>query len=201
MKTEAETIRIDRAKLTSRLKEICEAHDAYKKQANATRAELFMLSYQWVEATAAEDAVTQVAAIVRLAKMVKRKEHTVYGWYGCGKLMRQEGIDYRKCIATSVATLFNTSRSCPDATHRAAVLLIRTGKGTDAVKRLLAKDKVLAEVRAERKARKLEKNNALNVTRVKMEMIALRTLAEQFYGKAIIVSLFDEEDKELLTVR
>lgn len=195
--TQTKIKKVDRAALLRRLKELHERNKRALALADVTRAEIYITAYLLLEAMMAEETLGHIAAAQRIALQVKRHRSTVSFWYCCGKIMRKEGIDWRKCRPGGVTALTHVNGQISDADRRDCVRIIRNGGSPGAVRSRLSKSSHVRLVQAERKAAKLERAKRLTPTTLKMEMLALQTLAKRLYGKEISVALYDGGEEVL----
>lgn len=188
----------DLGQITSRLTKLAKSYWEARTFVHKNTCELYALSYQWVTAQASDKPEGVVSVIQRMAKMLHMGEAVAHTWYYCGKMMRENGIDYRKAQHNAVYRLWRHKGQITDAEWRRGLDCVRAGKGVFAVVQILRKSVHLAELQAERRAQKLARLKMLTPKMAKMEAMALCTLSKNIFKQKCSVKVFGEDGQELV---
>lgn len=178
--------------LTTRIKQAVLEYASKQNEAHTAHAALFSLSYQWVQAALLEGrAETTEAAIIKLASTVKRTVGTVQRWYYLGVFMAENRLTVRHNVR-GIKAVYSANRRLTKYELTRCLDMIRDGTSARDIHRVIAKSKAVHAAEAERKAEDLDRTGKLTRTRLRMEMMALLTMARKFYkSETVAVQVWD----------
>jgi len=174
--------RARQSELTAELKRYVAEFDALTTKVGKLQAHVYAASYEWVQICATEGKITPNAAIVRLANTLKRNVSGIKSWYYCGAFMAEHKLNAATCDHRSIYAVFRRGAVLSPYELRRCLEKVRKGDPFEDVNRIVTRSTSAAFVAAERKAESLSKSGTLNRTRLRMEMVALQTLARKLYG-------------------
>lgn len=155
-----------------------------KGKTSKLEARIFANAYTWVEQIREQDKnLTHLErALSCFASTFKVSTAVAKSYYYSGRYMAENELDAKVVDHRSVQ-LAQTSQAKMSKANRLKTLnAVRKGEGRSKVATIVRRavhDKVTA---ADRKAKRLDKSNDLTAERIKLEAMALLTLARKFYG-------------------
>ena len=183
-----------RERLTTELRTFLKEYDALTSRAGQVLIKVFAHVHDWIEEAADEaEAKGRYEGLNplfrRLGTTIKRTDKCIQGWYYCGRMMAEEGLDPNKTDHRSLRCLYNRRNTLSSFEYKKVVKMIRDGKDYGAVRRVVEKSKSAKIADAERKARRLLRAGNLNKNRLRMEALALLTLSQHLFGSEVTISI------------
>lgn len=174
-----------REELTSSLKRHVAMLDQANERVRHIESDLFRCTFEWVTIAVEDgDAKDLGTGLQRLASTLHRSMKAIEHWYYCGKYMAENRLG-KDADPRSVRAVYTQRQSLTKADHLKCVNIIRKGAPVEEVRAIVRKSAFRRALSAERKTEKLARNRQLTKPRVRMEMMALRTLAAKYFQQAV----------------
>jgi len=174
-----------RAELTSSLKRHVAMLDQANERVRHIESDIFRDTHEWISIALEDgDAADFSQGVARLASTIHRSLTSIKHWYYCGKYMADNRLG-SDADARSVRSVMSQRQSLTKADHLKCLDLIRKGSPVEEVRAVVRKSAFNRALTADRKAEKLTRNRQLTKPRVRMEMMALRTLAAKYFQQAV----------------
>lgn len=159
--------------------------DQANERVRAIESDLFRCTHEWVSIAVEDgDAKDVSAGIARLASTLRRSIKCTQHWYYCGKYMADNRLS-GDADARSVRSVYSQRQSLTKADHLKCLDLIRSGAPVEEVRAVVRKSAFRRALSSERKADRLSSSRQLTKPRLRMEMMALRTLAARYHQQAV----------------
>ena len=167
--------------------------DALQAKRYALSAKMFMWAYEWVHITTLLGKHKTIdQASERLANSLRITHAKARDWASCGAFMTANAIPITSHPG-AIRALNQRAGKVSKANFLRALQDIIDGHSLSEIKSHLQLAPAAAVSAAERKAAMLEAHGQLNKTQIKMEMLAVQTLAERLYDAHIIVALYNAD--------
>lgn len=178
-----------REELTTALRRHVAMLDQANERVRHIESDIYRCAYEWISIAIGDgDAKDVTDGVRRLGGTLKRASPTVEKWYYCGKYMADNALG-DDADARSVRTVFCNRQSLTKADHLKLVDLIRHGAPVEKVREVVQKSAFRRALSADRKAEMLSRSRQLTKPRLRMEMMALRTLAAKYHQQAVEIHI------------
>lgn len=183
------------ATLKGLMAEIAEFSD----RSNLAWNRLYVATYGWINKQIQDGKHETVTAACReTGKVLNRGWKTVNGWLLCGQFMLEHGLSPTKASHASVRAVTFRQKLLPAATKAKLVRWIKAGEPSRKVVSEVAKHPNVARNESEERLRRLAKQGKLTKRQLKVEAMAVLSLARKVYGSDCVVSITDHDYNPLL---
>jgi hypothetical protein len=187
-KTTPKKVRDPRGVWTKELREMTHAIDTLAHRQHKIRARLFARTYDWIAWSLDHGAARNVQdGVRRLAATLKRRHPGVENWYYCGKLMQEYGLGPTH-DARSIRMLMNRRQRLSKSEFLKIIGMVSDRVPFSKVRTALARSSSAKKWAVETRVTRLLKHGT-TAQHVKLEAMALATLAKGHYGKAATVTV------------
>lgn len=171
------------AALTKTIKAYHSEWKSLFSRARRIKATVYAAAHEWCQISVATKASTgTMDAVKRLADTIRVSPSTVSNWYYCGEVLADFALDAAAVDPSSVRQIASYRGSLAKHELARCVQIVREGGNVGKVLSIISRSAGAADMKARNKAAALVKAGALDRRRLRMEMLALKTLAQKFYG-------------------
>lgn len=183
------------AELTASLKAWVARSAELSQERTVITGKIYIAAHEWVQiALLRKQCKTVQEAVKRLADTLRKTPGCIDNWHLRGKFMHDHDIASERAQMSAVRALYDTFGYLSKASQLRCLQLVKGGCDRKAIVKIVGTAPIVLQRRADARAASIARSGKLSRNRLRLEMRALKTLAQKFYGDDAQISVHIMKD-------